>query len=274
MKYYISPQIREQVERHLFSNLLVRDSESPLIMGIFGPTGEGKTFQLIETLKEMGINIIDISAGELENENSGFPAEMLRLQYLEASKASDPTVMVINDIDAIIGKWGNLTQYTVNRQNVSVQLMHFCENPYDVAGHTTKRIPIFVTGNNPSVIYEPLRRPGRMRIVEWVPSEEDKIKIVANIFPDIPLSEISDCVKKWKERPVSFWSDIASEVKERKLYEYLLGSYSRRHLKQLLKSGPIISMDEVVISKSDFDGALNRFEENTANKNYLLGDNY
>ena len=56
--------------------------------------------------------------------------------------------IIINDIDAAIGDWGDLVQYTVNRQTVYSELMHLCDYPNIVQGFKTHKIPIVTTGND------------------------------------------------------------------------------------------------------------------------------
>lgn len=61
--------------------------------------------------------------------------------------------------------------------------MHIADNPTQIEGiGQVNRVPIFFTGNNFDLLYEPLRRPVRTRKLEWKPTEEEKIEIVAEIF--------------------------------------------------------------------------------------------
>ncbi|MDM8211849.1 AAA family ATPase [Mediterraneibacter glycyrrhizinilyticus] len=274
INYYISKKIQDAIEKHLFSNVLIENSSSPLILGIFGPTGEGKTFQLESVLNEWKIKINDVSASELENENSGYPAQLLRTQYIAASNAKELTVLVINDIDAILGKWGDLTQYTVNRQDVIVQLMHFCDNPYDVAGTATKRVPIFVTGNNPSILYEPLKRSGRMRMVEWDPTVDEKRLIVAQIFKETDEKEIKKLVELYPTRPISFWSDLHSAIVEDKMMQFFYANYSIREIRELLQRKQKFSQINIQVSLEEIKRKLNEISDDLSNKTYLGEKNY
>lgn len=55
----------------------------PLILGIWGGKGQGKTFQCSLAYKKMGIAPIVMSAGELESGNAGEPAKLIRQRYRE-----------------------------------------------------------------------------------------------------------------------------------------------------------------------------------------------
>ena len=91
----------------------------PLILGIWGGKGQGKTFQCNLAYKKLGIAPIVMSAGELESGNAGEPAKLIRQRYREASdliKKGRMSSLFINDLDAGAGRMGDATQYTVNNQ--------------------------------------------------------------------------------------------------------------------------------------------------------------
>ena len=67
----INKNFRESVESHIFCNILLDQVQIPLILGIFGPSGEGKTFQLEHVCRDMNVTAAIISPGELESENAG-----------------------------------------------------------------------------------------------------------------------------------------------------------------------------------------------------------
>jgi len=238
---FINNDFKEAVESHIFGNLLIKDTYSPLILGIFGPPGEGKTFQLEQVCRSLDIQQTIISPGELESPNAGHPAFLLRQGYLEAGSIRPdcatlkPAVLVINDIDTVLGNWGELVQYTVNRQTLYGQLMAFCDKPNLVSKMATKRVPIIITGNNPSILYQPLLRAGRMRILSWIPTVKDKLLIVSRIFTGIPETQLKCLIKKYPGQPVSFWSDINARFREDQLNMWLK-SQEKSVLLRLLQS--------------------------------------
>lgn len=56
----------------------------PLILGVWGGKGQGKTFQVTLAFKAMNADPIIMSAGELEAGNAGEPAKLVRQRYREA----------------------------------------------------------------------------------------------------------------------------------------------------------------------------------------------
>merc|ERR1711906_48148 len=107
----------------------------PLILGVWGGKGQGKTFQSMLMFKKLGISPIVMSAGELESGNAGEPAKLIRQRYREASdiiKKGRMSTLFINDLDAGAGRMGGSTQYTVNNQMVNATLMNLADNPTNV----------------------------------------------------------------------------------------------------------------------------------------------
>eukprot|EP00879_Flechtneria_rotunda_P020431 GHRR01021495.1.p1 GENE.GHRR01021495.1~~GHRR01021495.1.p1 ORF type:complete len:342 (+),score=68.73 GHRR01021495.1:1159-2184(+) len=181
--YYIAPAFLDKVAMHLTKNYLVeqgvipKSSKVPLILGIWGPKGCGKTFQTELAFKQMGVETVVMSAGELESEHAGQPGRLIRERYRKAAELSKVrgkmSCLMINDLDAGIGRFSN-TQCTVNNQIVVGTLMNICDNPNQVSIHQAwregdfiQRVPIIVTGNDFSKVYAPLVRDGRMEKFYW-----------------------------------------------------------------------------------------------------------
>ena len=84
--YYISPAFLDKLSIHIAKNFLdLPKIKVPLILGIWGGKGQGKTFQCNLAYKKLGISPIVMSAGELESGNAGEPAKLIRQRYREAS---------------------------------------------------------------------------------------------------------------------------------------------------------------------------------------------
>lgn len=232
--YVVPERFKIVVALHIVKNLLlIPGVRTPLLLGIHGPKGEGKTYQCEIVFTEMGIVPVRISGGEMESPRSGNPGENIRRKYRYASneikREERLHVLFINDFDAGAGRWDENTQYTVNTQIVNATLMNIADNPEDVTDpdgletSRTFRIPIILTGNDFSVLYEPLVRDGRMVKLEWVPTTEEKIEIVRGIFPESELSnaDIDELVRQFSKEPVDFFSGLKDNLYDRAIQDLI-----------------------------------------------------
>ncbi|GMN24068.1 hypothetical protein TIFTF001_000392 [Ficus carica] len=200
--FYIAPAFMDKLVVHITKNFMsLPNIKIPLILGIWGGKGQGKSFQCELVFAKMGINPIMMSAGELESGNAGEPAKLLRQRYREAAdiiKKGKMCCLFINDLDAGAGRLGGTTQYTVNNQMVNATLMNIADNPTNVQlpGMYNKeenpRVPVIVTGNDFSTLYAPLIRDGRMEKFYWAPTREDRIGVCTGIFrsDNVPTEDI------------------------------------------------------------------------------------
>ncbi|MFK4088285.1 AAA family ATPase [Kribbella sp. NPDC020789] len=267
----IDPAFTEVVRNHLIGNLAVRNTESPLVLAIFGPPGEGKTFQTEAICADLGVRTFVISPGELESENAGHPGQIIRQQYLAAGNVQgrSPGVLVINDIDTVLGDWGQLVQYTVNRQIVYGQLMALCDFPQEVAGMETRRVPIVLTGNDPSIIYQPLLRPGRARVFRWQPTTRQRLPVVSSILPWLRESEAAGLLEEFPHQPISFWSDVRAALWEQGLGQWILTQPGEK-LVALLRDRVMLDLGARGWSYADIAATARRLDsDRTLTRSYL-----
>lgn len=193
MTFYIAPRFLKKLAVHITKNFIdLPKVKVPLILGVHGRKGEGKTFQCELVYQKMGVEVVHISAGELESPDAGDPARLIRLRYREAADLirtrGKMAALMINDLDAGAGRVDQGTQYTVNTQLVNATLMNIADNPTNVqlpGSYDDKplpRVPIIVTGNDFATLYAPLVRDGRMEKFYWEPSRETKLALSAACF--------------------------------------------------------------------------------------------
>src|SRR6476469_985246 len=234
MSYYISPRFLDKLSVHITKNFLdLPGVRVPLILGIHGRKGEGKSFQCELVFQRMGVEVIHMSAGEMESPDAGDPARLIRLRYREAAELirtrGRMTVLMINDLDAGAGRMDQGTQYTVNTQLVNGTLMNIADNPTNVQlpgsydSTPLHRVPIIVTGNDFSTLYAPLIRDGRMDKFYWEPDREDRIGIVGGIFESDKLSktEIVGLVDHFPDQAIDFFSALRSRIYDEQIREFI-----------------------------------------------------
>ena len=242
--FYISPVFMDRVAMHVIKNLLcnrsdkIRALQLPLILGIWGGKGVGKTFQTELILKEMGVTAFVVSAGELESEKAGSPARMIWERYREASmmvkEQGKPACLFINDLDAGIGLRGN-TQNTVNTRMIVGSLMQICDRPYrDLVAHNElgaeyriiediPRIPIIVSANDLTSTYAPLWREGRMSKFYYLPTRIDKVEMILRMLAQDGLSR-EDCevlVDTYPDAPMDFFGAMRARCYDEVILKFV-----------------------------------------------------
>jgi ribulose bisphosphate carboxylase small subunit len=234
MGYYIAPRFLDKLAVHITKNFLnIPGVRVPVILGIHGRKGEGKTFQCELVFEKMGIEVTLISGGELESPDAGDPARLIRLRYRETAELikvrGKMCVLMINDLDAGAGRFDEGTQYTVNTQLVNATLMNIADNPTDVQlpgsydSNPLRRVPIIVTGNDFSTLYAPLIRDGRMDKFYWEPDRDDKVGIVGGIFEADGLSqrEIEQFVDNFPHQSIDFFSALRSRIYDEQIRNFI-----------------------------------------------------
>merc|ERR1711990_933088 len=231
--YYISPSFLDKTSVHLAKNFMdLPKIKVPLILGVWGGKGQGKTFQSNLIFAKLGISPIVMSAGELESGNAGEPAKLIRQRYREASdiiKKGKMCCLFINDLDAGAGRMGAGTQYTVNNQMVNATLMNIADNPTNVQlpGVYNKeeipRVPIICTGNDFSTLYAPLIRDGRMEKFYWSPTREDRIGVAYGIFMNdgINKEDVAVLVDRFPDQSIDFFGAMRARVYDDKVRDFV-----------------------------------------------------
>lgn len=234
MAYYISPRFLNKLAVHITKNYLdLNQVKMPLILGIHGRKGEGKTFQCELVFQKMGIEVVHVSGGELESPDAGDPARLIRLRYREAAELvkirGTMAVLMINDLDAGAGRFDGMTQYTVNTQLVNNTLMNIADNPNNVQlpgsydETLLPRIPIIVTGNDFATLYAPLIRDGRMEKFYWQPDRDDRLGIVNGIFSEDRLAQrdIENLVDTFPDQAIDFFGAVRAQIYDEQIIEFI-----------------------------------------------------
>jgi ATPase family associated with various cellular activities (AAA) len=187
----------------------------PIILGIFGRSGDGKSIQLSAALDRCSVEVIRLNAADLESGLAGEPGKHIARTYATASMAitkSIPTALVVDDVDTTVGEW-EMNTGTVNHQQVLAELMHLADQPVDKVRNYPHRVPIFVTGNNLARLYPPLRRHGRMNTFAWRP-EPQEVRIVAEgiLAPVTDTQTLDSLVHEFSNEPLSFFAQIRQEI--------------------------------------------------------------
>ncbi|GMI69763.1 rubisco activase [Hibiscus trionum] len=286
--FYIAPAFMDKIVVHITKNFLnLPNIKVPLILGIWGGKGQGKSFQCELVFAKMGINPIMMSAGELESGNAGEPAKLIRQRYREAAdiiRKGKMCCLFINDLDAGAGRMGGTTQYTVNNQMVNATLMNIADNPtiVQLPGMYNKeenpRVPIIVTGNDFSTLYAPLIRDGRMEKFYWAPTREDRIGVCSGIFrtDNVPWEDIVKLVDTFPGQSIDFFGALRARVYDDEVRKWISDIGVQNIGKRLVNSRekpPTFEQPKMTLEKLlEYGNMLVREQENV--KRVQLSDKY
>ncbi|KAL5204614.1 hypothetical protein ABZP36_009485 [Zizania latifolia] len=286
--FYIAPAFMDKLLVHVSKNFMTLPNiKVPLILGIWGGKGQGKSFQCELVFSKLGINPIMMSAGELESGNAGEPAKLIRQRYREAAdiiKKGKMCCLFINDLDAGAGRMGGTTQYTVNNQMVNATLMNIADNPTNVQlpGMYNKeenpRVPIIVTGNDFSTLYAPLIRDGRMEKFYWAPTRDDRVGVCKGIFrtDNVPEEDIVKIVDSFPGQSIDFFGALRARVYDDEVRKWVAETGVENIGKRLVNSRegpPQFEQPKMTIEKlMEYGQLLVQEQENV--KRVQLADTY
>ncbi|MQM04487.1 hypothetical protein Taro_037286, partial [Colocasia esculenta] len=305
--FYIAPAFMDKLVVHITKNYMnLPNIKIPLILGIWGGKGQGKSFQCELVFAKMGIKWVAIltaflcfgrpvdarspimmSAGELESGNAGEPAKLIRQRYREAAdiiKKGKMCCLFINDLDAGAGRMGGTTQYTVNNQMVNATLMNIADNPTNVQlpGMYNKqenpRVPIIVTGNDFSTLYAPLIRDGRMEKFYWAPTRDDRVGVCTGIFrsDNVPAEDVVKLVDTFPGQSIDFFGAVRARVYDDEVRKWISETGVEtvgRRLVNSLDGPPTFEQPKMTLEKLlEYGNMLVQEQENV--KRVQLADKY
>lgn len=227
---FVPERFTDRVLAHIYMAGLP-ELRVPLLLGIQGPSGDGKSYQCRLVAREYGIQLSALSASELAHEFENKPVERLREVYVAAAatvmSTDRPAGLLIDDFDLGIAGVRSGTTYTVNTQLLISFLMNLCDDPL-LRGALRRPVGVIITGNDLSVLHGPLRRHGRMSVFKWVPTREERLAIVRTMFsPAVPSVVLEAILTEYPGLPLAFFAHVSGEMKLRLGLEVLKGNQRR-----------------------------------------------
>ena len=239
--FFVADLFQREVILHIVKNN-IRCLRPPIMLGIQGPRGEGKTEMLKEVCEQMGVWVVDLPGSALGGETEGRPVKILIEAYNAASilkKANcGRAVLLIDDIDTSVAAVAEGRRYTVNSQLLSGALMSLADKANINRQGETETVPIIVTGNNLSLLYNAVTRHGRMRIYTWQPNLETKKDIVRKMFEGYLVHDndsqrqLDKMVERYENQPVAFFRMIRDEAYDDLVIQTIksVGNYDLEHI--------------------------------------------
>ncbi|MFB6085194.1 MAG: AAA family ATPase [Halodesulfurarchaeum sp.] len=162
----VKQTLREAVEwprthRELF---LETDTDPPSGILLHGPPGTGKTMLARAVASESGVNFVRVAGPELYDRYVGESERAVR-ELFERARQAAPTVVFLDELDAIAGKRGDTQEVT---ERVVSQLL----TELDAAAADPNLVVLAAT-NRFEAIDPALLRPGRLERHVYVPEPDD-----------------------------------------------------------------------------------------------------
>lgn len=213
----ILTQIRQLIEYplahpELFSHLGISPPRGVLLRG---PPGCGKTHLANAIAGQLNVTYFKISAPEIVSGMSGESENRLR-QLFAAASASAPSIIFMDEIDAIAPKRGGDSSSKGMEKRIVAQLLT-CMDSLSPENNLNGA-PVMVLGatNRPDSIDSALRRAGRFdrEIILGVPDEIGRLGILKVMTQNMRLSGDMDFKILAKKTPGFVGADVKSLTKE------------------------------------------------------------
>ena len=263
---HIPERFRNKVCAHVLKVCLNLPSQyqTPLILGIQGPPGCGKSFQTRHVLTDIGVCFKVLDCSSLSGEFEGDSIKALKRDYLQLGTENQLTAILIDDFDISIASQRSGYERTSNSDILNAFLMHLCDDPTVIDQTRVHPVPIIVTGNDFSVLYGPLLRHGRADLFEWVPSEEERMVVVKRILGECGLSDkvVWEFVGTYEKRSIAFFQQVKCALIDKAIESLLAlaasGEFDRHHFadvgrKHVMKAVRDTTRDEIFHAATSVD---------------------
>lgn len=258
---YVPPRFSEQLVLHFVKNLMAPTIKPPLLLLIQGPAWEGKTMQTLATCARYGIDLIILPGFALSGDQEREPVDVLRHAYLEGSAirqvAKRPVMLLIEDLDTSIAAVLPDRRYSVNSQLLNGALMSLTQDPYHLGEIMTERVPMLATGNDLTSLYGPLMRHGRAKIIDWVPTREDKVEVVRHLLREYLANEEVDGTERLVDHfsggdvnlPIAFYDVLRNSIFDERILDVIRRT-DAIHLSEVYRavesSRPVLTIDDFI----------------------------
>jgi hypothetical protein len=230
-KIFIPPSKYRSLGWHVLRN--TAGQPGPLILILHGPPGGGKTTALVTTLRSLGVKVFFLDPARFESIAAGEPVRYVRQVYAEAGQVVQgrhPTLcedeqpevaaIVADDADKAFGRRSDST-YTSNNQHLHGFFQALCDNPSRVFGHRMPKIPFYFTCNDLSTLPEPIRRHGRADLIDWRLTHEERVQVVAAMYPSISKEDIENLIISHVSEPIAFFAELRRHWIEKQTFRLL-----------------------------------------------------
>jgi katanin p60 ATPase-containing subunit A1 len=186
----------------------IRESWRGVLM--FGPPGTGKTMLARATAASSGITFINTSAATLVSKYRGESCKLVRTLFAVA-RARNPSVIFIDEIDALATRRGGVNEHEASRRLKSELLT--CMD--GLASATGDRVVVMATTNTPWDLDDALLRRLEKRIFVPLPDRAARTQLLQLLLNELTLAPDITSVEPLVARLEGFsCADIRMVIRE------------------------------------------------------------
>lgn len=196
----------------------------PLYLAIHGAPGEGKTMQALAACTRYGIMVRYLSASQLSGGYEGDSRAVIEEAYRQCEKLQrlgKYVCLLLDDFHLGNAALGNEASRTVNAELLVGYMMNLAE------AAQRNRVPVLLTGNDFSGVYEALLRDGRADLYEWIPTDEEKAEIARHLLHELVIKRDLGNLDKFimqkirEGHNVAFFSQLRGDLRREILTDAL-----------------------------------------------------
>jgi transitional endoplasmic reticulum ATPase len=242
--------LREAIEWPLAYGPLFEAANTTPPSGVllYGPPGTGKTLLARALAGESGVNFIRVDGPELLDRYVGESEKAVR-KVFERARQSAPSILFLDEIDAVAGQRGDDTHEVTERvvSQLLTELDGLAENP---------NLVVLAATNRREYVDDALLRPGRLdtHILVPEPDEGGRRKILEVTVEGKPLGEDVDLDELAAVTEGLTGADIEGIVRDA----------SMRAIREVADGIPPEAANErtadVVVDRRHFEAALDRLD--------------
>ncbi|XP_039292818.1 spermatogenesis-associated protein 5-like protein 1 [Nilaparvata lugens] len=205
---------------------------------LYGPPGCAKTSLVCAIASKLNITFLSISAAAIYSPYVG-DAERTISQLFRRARLSAPSVLFIDEIDALVGSRG-LGMHKVSESVLSTLLTEMdgvgvkLEKSIDIEESFQPKVVVVAATNRPNLLDPALVRPGRFDRLVYVgpPDRHERLEILQKLTRKIPLGSSVNLEELASKTSMFSGADLSSLCKEAALIAMCEGGMNVEYVEQ------------------------------------------
>lgn len=206
----------DRVTSHVCQSTVFTERRPPMVLGVIGKPGMGKTENVERACRRNGWAFHWIAGSDLAGFQQGAPIEKFKQGLYAAlvkkrDQSAEAAVLLIDDFDLTIMNTKADRWYTEHTQLLTSQFMSYCDKPVEYL-QSTEPVSIVVTLNTIDGFHSPLIREGRMRLWQWVPTADETMAMARERLSELDERVADRVIETFRAEPIAFFAHLENEI--------------------------------------------------------------